>query len=138
MARRARPSILLVREWEQQLGTSSCCSHLEESGLHTAPCFPERRDRMESLGPLYRAIVARYGDEVEVQVVDPRNLLTLLPVVLRDLWSHGGSLGQAIRTLRRVSFQTVIVNGRILSRGAWPEPDTVFSILDSLLARGAA
>jgi hypothetical protein len=72
-----------------------------------------------------------------VQVVDPRNMLTLLPMLFRDLRAHGGGVLQAIRTLRRLSFQTVVVNGRILSRGRWPEPDTVFSILDSLLARGA-
>ena len=137
MATGARPSILLIREWEHQLGASSCGSTPDASALGDDPCYAERRERMESMGPLYRSIVERYGDRVDVQVVDPRNMLSLLPVLIRDLRAHGGGLRQAVRTLRRMSFQTVVVNGRILSRGQWPEPDTVFSILDSLLARSA-
>jgi hypothetical protein len=108
MATRARPSVLLIREWEHQIGASSCGSAPDGSAL---------------------------GD-VDVQVVDPRNMLTLLPMLFRDLRAHGGGVIQALRTLRRLSFQTVVVNGRILSRGKWPEPDTVFSILDSLVVRG--
>jgi hypothetical protein len=137
MAQSVRPSILLIREWEHQIGASSCGSTPDESALGGASCYPERRRRMESMGPLYRSIVERYGPEVDVQVVDPRNVLTVVPMVVRDLWNHGGGIAQAWRTLRRMTFQTVVVNGRILSRGAWPEPDTVFSILDSLLARRA-
>lgn len=137
MAPRARPSVLLIREWEHQIGASSCGSAPDEGALGDTHPYPERRQRMESMGPLYRSIVERFGNQVDVQVVDPRNMLTLLPVLVRDLRAHGGGLVHAIRTLRRVTFQTVVVNGRILSRGAWPEADTVCSILDSLLARGA-
>jgi hypothetical protein len=138
MATRARPSVLLIREWEHQIGASSCGSAPDGSALGESQLYPQRRERMESMGPLYRSIVERYGNDVDVQVVDPRNMLTLLPMLIRDLRAHGGGVIQALRTLRRLTFQTVVVNGRILSRGQWPEPDTVFSILDSLLARREA
>ena len=70
--RRVRPSVLLIREWEQQMSSSGCCGRLE--GDFLAPrgerCFPERRSVMEAMGPLYRDLRSQYGDEVEINVVE--------------------------------------------------------------------
>jgi hypothetical protein len=50
----ARPSVILVREWEQQLSSSGCCGRIEGDFLSKPggqPTFPERRAAVEAMGP---------------------------------------------------------------------------------------
>jgi hypothetical protein len=119
----ARPSVILVREWEQQMSSSGCCGRLEGDMLSFGGerCFPERRDKMERMGPLYRDLRSFYGDDIEITVVDPRNMITLVPLVIRDAHAHGAGIWQAVRTLSGVTITSVIANGRLLSRRGWPE-----------------
>lgn len=118
-----RPSVILVREWEQQMSGSGCCGRLGGDVLtaNGTPIFAERRAIMEALGPLYLAIRGEFGDRVDVLVVDPRNLVSLLPRLLRDIWRFRAGLGPALHTLGSISIPSVIVNGRIFARGGWPE-----------------
>jgi len=129
-----RSRVILVREWEQQMSSSGCCGRLEGDllawGEGGERCFPERRRTMEAMGPLYRALRERYGDAVEIRVVDPRNLVSLLPTLMTDFRRYGVGLVDALRTLFGISVETVIVNGRIVSRGAWPEPERVWARLE--------
>jgi hypothetical protein len=123
---RPRPSILLVREWEQQMSSSGCCGRLQgdlllQGGDHI---FVRRREIMEEMGPLYRSIRAELGDQVELRVVDPRNFPALLVILLRDARRHGLGWRGMIRTLSGLTVQTVVVNGRIFARGSWPDPET--------------
>jgi hypothetical protein len=118
-----RPSVLLVRETDRQMYTSSCCGRLE-GGLFASAgeeCFPERRAIMEAMGPLYRELRERYEGAVEVTVVDPRNLVSLLPLLLRDFRAHGVEPREALRTLFGLPVTGVVVNGRLLARGHWPD-----------------
>jgi len=125
----ARPSVLLIREWEQQMSSSGCCGRLEgdflASGAGGEPCFVERRRIMEEMGPLYRGLRAAYGDAVDVEVVDPRSFPTLLSLLVRDWMRHRVGIGAALRTLAGVTVTSVVVNGRLLARGSWPSVDAV-------------
>lgn len=127
----ARPSVLLIREWEQQMTSSGCCGRLEGDFLvqRGTRCFPERRRQMEAMGPLYRELRAGYGDDVEIHVVDPRNLVTLVGLLVRDFRAHGVRLGEALRTLFGLPVTGVVVNGRLVARGRWPEPREVRAAL---------
>lgn len=120
---RPKPSVIFVREWEQQMSGSGCCGRLGGDALvaNGERIFADRRAIMEALGPLYAGIRREFGDTVEVLVVDPRNQISMLVRVVRDLWRFRVGLLEAIRTLGRISIPTVIVNGRIFARGAWPE-----------------
>lgn len=122
-----RPSLLLVREWEQQMSSSGCCGRLEGDLLlwRGERCFPDRRRIMEGAGVLYRAVRDRYDDDVEIRVVDPRNQLALLPVLIRDFRRHRVPFREAVRTLVGLDVQSVVVNGRLLSRGGWPDPEVL-------------
>lgn len=126
-----RPSVLLIREWEQQMSSSGCCGRLEGDVLlqQGVRCFPERRENMEEMGPLYRALRDRWGDAIDLHVVDPRNLPTLLGLLWRDVRARRvGPLG-ALRTLFGVTVTSVVVDGRIVSRGRWPTVDGVEAAL---------
>lgn len=132
-----RPRVVLVREWEQQLSSSGCCGRIEgdflDFGGEGERPFAERRTEMECAGDLYRAVKARYGDRVDVRIVDPRNLLSLVPTLLADARRHGASLAEAFWSLLRLSVNTVIVNGRVVARNRWPEPGELFRELDGVV-----
>lgn len=80
---------------------------------------------MQAMAPLYMDLREGLGDSVEVHVLDPRNVVALLPLLLRDFRAHGVGLGEALRTLFRLPVTGVVVNGRILARGRWPDANEV-------------
>jgi hypothetical protein len=123
-----RPSVILVREWEQQLSSSGCCGRIEGDFLSKPggqPSFPERRAAVEAMGPLYRGLRERYGDTIDLQVADPRSFITLIPLLVRDFRRHRVGLRTAIRTLTRTPVTGVIVNGELIATGAWPPLEDV-------------
>jgi len=91
--------------------------------------FPERRAVMEAMGPLYRDLRERYGDAVQVQVLDPRNFISMLPLLVRDFRAHGVGVAEALWTLCRLPINGVVVNGRLLSSGRWPDADELEGVL---------
>lgn len=106
---------------------SGCCGRLEGDVLGSGGerVFVERRAIMEAMGPLYRRIRGRFGNDLDLLVVDPRNQISLVPRLVRDFWRYGVGWGGALRTLRDVNTSTVVVNGRLFSRGAWPPAEAV-------------
>ncbi len=135
--RRHPPSVLLLREWEQQMSSSGCCGRIQGDLLvqRGEPVFQQRRTIMEAMGPLYLAIRERFGREVELRVLDPRNLLALIPILIRDFRRYGVGWREALRTLTRISVNSVIVNGRVYATGHWPDPrvfcDELFLLLET-------
>ncbi len=113
------------------MSSSGCCGRLEGDFLVQGGerCFPERRAAMEAMGPLYRDLRSRYGSALEITVVDPRNLISVIPLLLRDARAHGVGVLSAIRTLFRIKMNTVVVNGRLLARGTWPDSAKVYAAL---------
>ncbi len=134
---RTRPSVILIREWEEQLSGSGCCGRVEGDFLTSKgePIFRERRACMEAMAPLSRALRERFGDTIELQVVDPRNSF-LVFLLLRDFWAFRVGLVEALKTIGRIPIQAVIVNGRLLSRGEWPDPIEVVQILEEAISAG--
>jgi len=122
-----KPSVVLVREWEQQMSGSGCCGRLEGDVLGSGGdrIFPERRVIMEAMGPLYRRLRGRFGDGLDLLVVDPRNQISMVPRLVRDFWRYGVRWGDALRTLRDINTSSVVINGRLFSRGAWPPAEAV-------------
>ena len=97
---RTRPSVILIREWEAQLSGSGCCGRVEGDFLtrEGEPVFRERRACMEAMAPLSRTLRERFGDAIELQVVDPRNAF-LIFLLLRDFWAFRVGLVEALKTI---------------------------------------
>jgi hypothetical protein len=121
-----KPSVIFVREWEAQMSGSGCCGRLEGDFLacEGQPVMAERRAVMERMGPLYKALRERFGDRIDIEVVDPRNFGLFL-LLVRDFWRFRVGLAGALRNLARISVQAVVVNGRVVARGDWPSADEV-------------
>ncbi len=79
--------ILLVREKDQQFSGSGCCGRLEGDILpwsrQTAErLFCENRSMMEQMGGIYRKLDEDFSGLIELEVIDPRNVLFLFA----ELW----------------------------------------------------
>jgi L-ascorbate metabolism protein UlaG (beta-lactamase superfamily) len=126
----ARPSVILIREWEQQMTGSRCCGRLER-GLPWAKSvsmFPERRAVMERMGSIYRMLREQFGDAIDLEVIDPRN--AFLPFILAHVcWSHRVGLRTAWRTLAGLPAQGVIVNGRLVDATDHPDPRRIVMLV---------
>jgi hypothetical protein len=135
MHRQPKPSVILVREWEQQLTGSGCCGKLEGDflGCRGEEVFAERRAVMERMGPVYRALRSRFGADVDLQVVDPRNA-SLFFLLLRDFRAYHVGLRAALATLFGLPKQGVIVNGRLIDRTTHPDAERVVAMVEELAA----
>ncbi len=135
---RTRPSVILIREWEGQLSGSGCCGRVAGDFLKTPagePTFPERRACMEAMAPLSRTLRERFGEAIELQVLDPRNP-ALLFMLVRDFWAFSVGIVEALKTIGWLPIQAVVVSGRLLSRAEWPDPDEMVQILEDALSEG--
>ena len=91
---------------------------------------------MDAMGPLYRALRERCGDAIELQVVDPRNLLSMIFLLARDFRAFRIGFREALATLARLPVQGVVVNGQLVARGEWPDPGSVLRVLDAASDEG--
>jgi hypothetical protein len=135
-----RHRVLLVREWDAQVSGSGCCGRL--GGIHTELGEPDTyahtRCDMEAMGEVYRAIHAAFGDdEIELTVVDPRNMIWLVPSIWRDARRRGMTRGEAWRQVSRgVANGAVIVDGRVVCSRGIPTPEEALAAVREELAVG--
>lgn len=134
-----KSSVILVREWEGQSTGSGCCGRLEGEFLTCdgKRVFPERRAIMEGMGPLYMTLRSRFGDAVDLEVVDPRNVFSLIFLLVRDFLAFRVGVGVALRTLTRLPVQAVVINGRLVARGEWPDPIEVVETLEAAISEAS-
>ena len=117
-----RSRVLLVRQWDQQVGGSGCCGRLS-SGAVDSVCgtgddpYAHARADMEVMGEAYRAVRDRFTeDELEITVVDPRNTVWLLPAVWRDARRRGLRVSAALRQLHlATSPRAVVCDGLVVA-----------------------
>jgi hypothetical protein len=126
-----RHRVVLVREWDQQMGGSGCCGRLGSDvvgeltgGCATVPDDPYAHVRtdMARMGAVFRALRDRFGeDEVEIVVADPRNTAWLLPAVWRAARRRGLSVLAALRQVNAATAPCALVcDGVVLMTD--PEP----------------
>jgi hypothetical protein len=130
--------IILVREWDAQLAASGCCGRLggENSELGDKNTFAANRSEMEAMGEVYRALKAELFDEdAEITVVDPRNMVWLVPSLLKDARKRGLGIKETWGNLRRgVSYTAIIVDGKTLFSGRIPPVEDAVAAVKKELA----
>jgi hypothetical protein len=95
-------------------------------------CFEERRQIMEEVGELYRAVRKRFGDAVEIRVVNPRNFPALYPVLFGG---YHVPFREALRALFGIKVNTVILNGRLVSKKGFPDPEFLVDLVRGTMSR---
>lgn len=114
--------VLLVRQWDQQVGGSGCCGRLTSTAAETL-ChtgedpYAGARSDMEAMGAVYRALRERFEeDELQITVVDPRNTTWLLPSIWRQARRRGLGVREALRQVNRAtSPRAVVVDGLVVA-----------------------
>jgi hypothetical protein len=136
--------ILLVREWDSQMSGSTCCGRLDdgitcELGADGGD-YAHTRSEMERMGEVYRALRAELPrDAVDLTVVDPRNMVWLLPAVWRDARRRGFTRGRTLRELQRATAQpAVVVDGNAIVSGRAPATDEIVDRVFAELAAAAS
>jgi|GEM_PF-679375 len=131
-----RHQILLIRQSEGQLTGSGCCGKVggRHSYLRDTETFADTRRDMEAMGRVYQALRHAFGERVEITMADPRNLIWLLPSLLRAGYRSGGTQGawQAVRG--GFAPCAVLVDGQVVASGEVPEPEAVVAAVRRLLA----
>jgi hypothetical protein len=127
-------SVVFIREIDQQMTGSNCCGKLEGDNACQGGefVFSERRRVMEKMGLLYRIIRERYGDEVELEVVDPRNQLYLIPRLVKDVFRYRVPFTEGLKTLFSFSIPSIVINGRLAFVKDMPAPEALKEKLESL------
>lgn len=125
-----RHRVLLVREWDSQTSGSGCCGRLggADCDVGDPGTYRHNRVEMERMGAVYRALRDELGPTADITVVDPRNMIWLLPALYRDGRARGFGPGRIWREMRRgVSYNAVIVDGCTLFAGHVPDPEEAVS-----------
>ena len=87
------------------------------------------------MGRVYRALRKDlFDEEVALTVVDPRNMVWLIPSVLKDARKRGLSIRETFKQVNKgVSYNAVILDGKVLFSGHIPEPEDAVAAVRSEL-----
>jgi hypothetical protein len=127
-----KPSVILIRETEEQVAGSGCCGKIEGDFARCGDewVFPERRQMKESMGEVARWLKEEFGEAIELTVVDPRNQLYLFPKIARDVWHFRPRLGSALRGLcMAFAFPAVLVNGAVKFSRRVPKREEILQVV---------
>lgn len=143
-----RHRVLLIRPWDMPDGVGAgCCSGGSLNGLCVDPSHQRpdggvrnvERTGWEPFAAVYRALRDGLPGDVDVEVVDPRNHLYLLPTLVGEARRRGAGWWPALRSaLRAPAYAAIIVNGTTLSSGSLPSPDDALRMVSEALARERA
>jgi hypothetical protein len=83
--------------------------------------FIESRQIMNQMGEIYRHLANKFGDSIELEIIDPRNSISFFALLLREKRVRKISWRSFIHTvLYGQSKQSIIINGQLFSKGVLP------------------
>ncbi|MFQ5853929.1 MAG: hypothetical protein ACE5JU_25500 [Candidatus Binatia bacterium] len=131
------PRVILIRENPETLTCSNCAGTLEgidAFGSGPVPDYAPIRAVMDRVGELYLALRRAYAGKVQIDIVDPRNELYLIPVLLGDYRRYHPPLALFLKTLLLgISPSSVIINGRAIHVGELPSPKVLVEEVDEFV-----
>ena len=121
-----KPRVILIRENAETLTCSSCAGTLEGIDAFCSsnvPDYAPARQVISQVGELYMSLRREFGDEVELDVVDPRNEVYRVPRLISDYRRYRPSMGSFLKTLFfGISPRSIIINGMVRHAGELPSP----------------
>lgn len=139
---RAPHHLILVRAGDPELsGSIGCCCRIGRDDIRwdrSGPSAEQADPRLVRFGEAYRALRAACGARVEITVLDPRNVLSLVALVARDALRFGVPPRAALRAMTAASTAAAVLDGRLLFRGTALPVDSVLAMVDARIAAGAA
>jgi hypothetical protein len=131
--------VILIRPWDMSDGEGAgCCSGGSTKGICVDPShhpastgtpFIERAT-WQPFARVYLTLRQGLPSDVDIEVVDPRNHLYLLPVLIRAARRRGlGWRDALVAAVRAPAYAAIIVDGQPVSRGELPEPDGALGLV---------
>lgn len=125
--------VLLVGPWRGGSAAGGCCGG-DPAGLHDHEP-PEQgsagNPEAVAAADVVRALRRALGDTVDVELVDPRNTVFVVPAVYRDARRSGLSPGRSIgEAVRATTPWALVVDGRVVSRSAELAPETAVALVE--------
>ncbi|GIJ35668.1 hypothetical protein [Micromonospora sediminimaris] len=128
-----RHRVLLIRPWDAPGAGAGCCTGAADicvEGRHEDPASARQRADQRPLGEVYQVVRAGLPAEIEVEIVDPRNTLFLLPAIVRDGRRHRRPWRALLRDLvRGTGYAAIIVDGRVVSESGLPPAEQALHIV---------
>jgi hypothetical protein len=126
--------LILVREFDQQVsGCGGGATVAQWVGEKAGDVPAERPERTNAIGAVYRAVREAFDEEVRITVVDPRNQISFVPLVLCDMVRYSVPVLTALRTVLSAGASTGIFDGQVLFRGEVPESREVVERIRGLM-----
>lgn len=128
-----RNHLILVRQNDPELsGSMGACCRVGQDDLRWRPvphAFPERWEAQHGFGKLYSTLRERFGDRVQFTIIEPRNVISFIPLVVRDAIRFRVPLGAALRAVASTSNATGVLNGRVIYQGKAPSPSEAVDLV---------
>ena len=132
-----KPRVLLIREGAETLSCSDCAGSLEgidAFGSREVPDYSSVRQVMNETGALYRALRERFADQIDLDVVDPRNLPYLIPTLVADYRRYKPSVPAFLKTLfLGITPASIIINGVARYKNDLPSAETLIADVSECL-----
>jgi len=127
--------VLLVGPWRSHRAGGCCAGAVDSHDGRNRGDGTASADDRSRWAAVYLAVRSAVGEAVDVQLVDPRNSLFLLPAVYRDARRGGRSPVQAVAAaVRATTPGTLIVDGTILARSVSLTPEQAVRLLPAGLS----
>lgn len=131
-----RRRICLVGPWRSNQAGGSCCGADPEAlalpgggCVHAAAHDDDVTADRSSAQAVVRTLRAALGMTADVELVDPRNTVYIVPTVYRDARRRGQTRSRAAgEAIRATSPWTLIVDGQIISRASELTPERALSL----------
>lgn len=143
-----RHRVLLIRPWDMSDGVGAgCCGGGSTKGLCVDPAHHADHDAAfgervgwDPFAQVYLALRDGLPADVDVEIVDPRNHLYLVPTLVQDGRRRGQRWADALRAaVRAPAYAAVIVDGVAVSSGRVLEPaEALHLVRDALGLRPVA
>lgn len=125
--------LILVREGDPEItGSVGCCCRVSRDDIRWSSSDrnrPEPAEAITRFGELYRALRQAFGNQLEITVLDPRNVIAFVPLVIRDAIRYRVPLGSALRAVSGTSFATGVLDGRLVYSGVAPSPAEILRLV---------
>lgn len=88
---------------------------------------------MHRFGEIYRAVRHEFGDQIEITMLDPRNFVAYLPLVIRDAFRFKVPARTTLQALSAHKLFMGILDGQVLFSGRIPTPDEAVMLISDRL-----
>ncbi|MGH8793923.1 MAG: hypothetical protein ACRDXX_14920 [Stackebrandtia sp.] len=130
MTARHRHRVLITAPWKNAAGAGGCCGgDLRGVALEWERHRHEPEEEGPRAGEAVAALRAAVSDDVDVQLVDARNVV-LLGMVFGDARRAGASVSTALTScVRATTPWALVVDGEVVSRSTPLTPEAAVALL---------